>query len=122
MGRCEDKRKSFIYKSVTVPGTKKVLYNSHIIRKINKGVHVKVAAEMIPEESVGFKALRGTSCAKALWQEEAWAVPATGRSSGGFGANSEEVAVRPEAAGADHNSAHEALNAMVGSWHLWNLS
>lgn len=36
-----------------------MLYNIHIIRKINKGVHMKVAAEMIPEESVGFKELRG---------------------------------------------------------------
>lgn len=82
---------------------------------------MKVAAEMIPEESVGFKELRGDIMCKgpvaggsmgrsSNWQKLRW-----------FRC-SEEVAVRPEAAGADHNSAHEALNAMVGSWHLWNLS
>lgn len=65
--------------------------------------------------------MKETSCAKALWQEEAWAVPATGRSSGGLGANSEQVAVQPDAAGADRNSARKALKAMVGSWHLWDL-
>lgn len=42
-----------------------------------------------------------TSCAKALWQEKAWAIPASGTGSGGFGANSQEVAVQAAAGDAD---------------------
>lgn len=63
----------------------------------------------------------GMSRAKALWQEKASAIPASGRGSGGFSANGQEVVVQPGAGDADRYQPGRALKA-IASGHFWNFS